>query len=130
MLRWHVMPWPFQFVQAVALALAAGVLLGCGEIPNPEGADSDRELTRKADGLIYRIGEDIPYTGKAYCTVFNERSISGLALHWQGEYKDGKMHGIWLLPESRKWDHWFWWGDDRGVVRVEFRDGVEVSNND
>ncbi len=112
---------------AIALVLAIGVLVGCGHIPNPEGADFDRELTLKPDGLVYGIGEDNPYTGKAYCTVFNERSrILGLSLHWQGEYKDGKPHGIWLLPASRKPDHGFEWGDDRGAVRVEFRDGVEV----
>ena len=141
MLRWHVIPWPFKLVRAIALGLAAGVmsliaitlvvLTVCGEFPNPEGADYDRELTLKADGLVYRIGEDTPYTGKAYCTVFNDRSsIWGLALHWQGEFKDGKEHGIWLLPADRVPDHGFNWGDDRGVVRVESGDGVEIPNED
>lgn len=129
-------PWP---VQAALLALTAGVvsfaaimallacvLLGCGEVPNPEGVDSDRDLTMKDDGLIYRIGEDTPYTGKAYCTVFGEKSV----LHWEGEFKDGKEHGTWLLPADRVGDHWFHGGDEQGVVRVEYRDGVEVTDKD
>ena len=131
MLRCQVRRWSFKSALAILLALAVGFLVGCGEMPNPEGLDFDRELTLKADGLVYRMGDDCPYTGKAYCTVFNERSrILGLPLHWQGEFKDGKSHGIWLLPESRKADDCYEWGEDRGVVRVEFRDGVEVRNRE
>jgi hypothetical protein len=128
MLCGQMMPWPFRLLLVVVLALAAGFLVVCGEMPNPEGVDSDRELTWKDDGLVYRIGEDTPYTGKAYCTMFNDErsSIWGMSLHWQGEFKDGKRHGTWLLPAEHIG---LVWGDDWNVVRVEFRDGVEVADN-
>lgn len=97
---------------------------GCGV----EGADYEKELVLKSDGLVYRLSEDRPYTGSAYVSVCGSECRCGLfgplAVHWQGEYKHGKKHGTFAYPVSRRKDDFYCAGDSR-VIRVRFSDGIE-----
>jgi len=110
-------------VVAISLGLLAGILTGCGQ--RPEGVDFDKDLTQRADGLVHKIEDDKPYTGKAYSTVCGYDCLP--FVHWQGEFKDGKKHGTFVFPESRKSNDFFRPGD-KHVVRVKFRHGIEVDN--
>ena len=112
-----------NIIIALTLGLYASMLTGC----KPQGADYDIELTRKEDGLVYRKADDMPYTGKAYQTVCgNDCSCLFLRLmiHWQGEFKNGKEHGTFIYPQSRKRDEFFCSGD-KDVTEVKYSDGVE-----
>jgi len=113
------------FILAITLGLLSGIVAGCEDrVAGLEGVDFDKELTLKEDGLVYRKGEDKLYTGKAYCQQFDGQSrILGWDLHWHGEFKDGKKHGIFLFPASRK-PFFLWGGND--FIQVQFRDGIEV----
>ncbi|MBI5572355.1 MAG: hypothetical protein HY914_20595 [Desulfomonile tiedjei] len=112
---------PWQVVSAVALGLLIGSMAGCAY--RDEGVDFDKELTMKEDGLVYTIREDKPFTGKAYLTVCGRECMP--FLHWEGEFKDGKKHGTFVFPESRKSNDIFRPGG-KHVVRVKFKDGIEV----
>ena len=115
----------YNIVLALTLGLLACVLAGC----TPQGADYDMELVRKENGLAYRIVDGKPYTGKAYQTVCGHECKCGffdLFIHWQGELKDGKKHGTFVYPSSRDNNGFFCPGDDKGVIEVKYRDGVEL----
>ncbi len=111
----------FRFILAIALGLFAGSMAGCAQ--KPEGFEFNRGLMLKEDGLVYRIGEDTPYTGKAYDSVCGHKCMP--LIHWQGEFKDGKKHGTFVFPASRKPNALFASGD-KHVVRVKFTDGIEI----
>jgi hypothetical protein len=51
-----------QFVLAIVLGLLTGPMVGC--ISKLEGVDFDDKLMLKEDGLVYRKGDDKPFTGK------------------------------------------------------------------
>lgn len=110
-----------QVILSIALGLLAGSMAGCTS--NPEGIDFGKELILKEDGLVYRIGQDKPYTGKAYDSVCGHDCMP--FIHWQGEFKDGKKHGTFVFPASRKPNDIFRPGDQH-VVRVKFADGIDV----
>jgi hypothetical protein len=115
-----------KFILAMMLGLLAFLLAACG----PQGLDYEKWLVLKEDGLIYRIGEDEPYTGKAYCTLgFRGSWLLGYALTWQGEFKAGKKHGTFFFPASRKANDFFFWGG-KEVLQVQFRNGIELHNNE
>lgn len=56
---------PARVCWRIALIAILGLpflgLAGCGA----NGADFDKELALKSDGLVYKLGEDDPYTGEA-----------------------------------------------------------------
>lgn len=110
-----------QFVLAIVLGLLTGPMVGC--ISKLEGVDFDDKLMLKEDGLVYRKGDDKPFTGKAYDSVCGYGCMP--FIHWQGEFKDGKKHGTFIFPESRKADGFFH-PDDKIVIRVKFVEGIEV----
>jgi hypothetical protein len=92
-----------------------------------ESADFDKDLIMKSDGMVYRIGEQKPYTGKAYQTVCGYDTPCGFfkySVHWRGEFKDGRRDGIFEFPRSRCANDFFCPGDE-DVARVRFIRGVE-----
>ncbi len=107
----------------ISLGLLAWILAGCGH--GLEGADFDKDLAKRADGLVYRAVDDRPYTGKAYQTVCGQDCF--WFIHWKGEFKDGRKHGTFVFPESRKSNDFFRPGD-KHVIRIKFRDGIEVGD--
>lgn len=124
MSQWQKSGLSGKFIFATVLGMVASVLAGCDF--RPDGADFDEALQRKEDGLVYRIGEDKPYTGKAYKTPSPEMLPM---INWQGEFKNGRPHGIFVFPTSRVAHDVFESGDER-AIRVEFKDGIELGNQD
>ena len=112
-LRWQV-------VMAIALGVTSG-MVGCAY--DIEGVDFSPHLTLKEDGLVYRVEDDRPFTGKAYDSVCGRDCMP--FIHWQGQFKDGKRHGTFVFPVSRKSNDFFRPGD-KHVVRVKFAEGIEV----
>lgn len=111
-------------LMVVALGVVTSVLAtGCAL----RGADFDKDLITKSDGLVYKVGEQAPYTGKAYMTVCGHDTPCGFfkySVHWRGEFKDGRPHGTFEFPRSRGANDFFCPGD-KDVVYVRFIDGVE-----
>ena len=79
-----------QLVLLVSLPLLLG---GCGEKPVAvqkaiEGVDW--EETEEREGIMYLKGSDTPYTGKTFRFWENGQKDR------EGNYKDGKMNGLWM----------------------------------
>jgi hypothetical protein len=111
-------------LMVLALGVVISVLMtGCGL----QGADYDKDLVMRSDGRVYRVGEQTPYTGKAYMTVCGYDTpcdFFNYSVHWRGEFKDGRRHGTFEFPPSRGANDFFCPGD-KNVLYVRFIDGVE-----
>ena len=117
----------------IAIAILA---VGCGKEPKPEGV-SVEELEPR-EGLLYRIGSDIPYTGKSFelypngkleeIFTFKDGIPNGLMKKWymngqkQAEvnFKDGKPDGL----------ETYWYETGEKMSEVTYKDGRPVDGSE
>ena len=88
------------FLIIVTLPLLLG---GCGE--KHEGVNA--EAVEEREGIYYLVGSDTPYTGKSFALWKNGKKRD------EGNYKDGKKHGLWIA----------WHENGKKHVEVKIKDG-------
>ena len=88
------------FLIIVTLPLLLG---GCGE--KHEGVNA--EAVEEREGIYYLVGSDTPYTGKSFALWKNGKKRD------EGNYKDGKKHGLWIA----------WHENGKKHVEVKAKDG-------
>lgn len=96
-----------------------------------QGADFDTDLILRGDGVVYKIGEQKPYTGKAYQPVCDscQCGFFNCFVHWRGQFRDGRRDGTFEFPRSRRSEDFFCPGD-KDVAHVKFIKGVEQRETD